>query len=89
MKWIMLFSLFLIVDSFEPAICINCKHFTKRFFDDNKYGKCNLFPREIVNWDHLVDGSSNQPVMDYFYCSTARQSENMCGTKGRFFEKTK
>lgn len=88
MKWF-LFSLFLSVDSFEPAICINCKHFKKRLFDDNKYGKCKLFPREIINWDHLVDGSSNKPVMDYFYCSIARQSENMCGEKGQFFVKKK
>jgi len=85
--FIILFSLFVPIFSFEPRLCINCKHFNKKLFGDNKYGKCDLFPREIINWDYLVDGSNNKPVVDYYYCSTARSSQDMCGEKGFYFVK--
>ena len=88
MKYIvlLLFSLFLQVDSFEPVICINCKHFTKDFFTSNTFGKCKLFPRETNSNVYLVDGKS-APGTDNYYCSTARMSDDMCGIKGRLFEK--
>jgi hypothetical protein len=94
MKFIVLLlsTLLLPIFSFEPIkprLCINCKHFKKTLFDDNKYGKCDLFPREIKNVDYLVDGSSNKPRMDYYYCSTARDSKDLCGRKGLFFVKKK
>lgn len=67
-------------------ICINCKHFTKDFFNSNRFGKCKLFPRETNSNIYLVDGKSN-PQTDNYYCSTARMSDDMCGIKGRLFEK--
>ena len=88
MKFIMLFSLILPIFYLNgEKICINCKHFAKEFFNSNTFGKCKLFPREIINFDYLVDGSNN-PQVEY-YCSTARMSDDMCGVKGRFFEKKK
>jgi hypothetical protein len=86
MKWILLFSLFLLVESFEPVICINCKHFTKEFFNSNTFGKCKLFPKETDSNYYLVDGKSN-PQTDNYYCSTARMSDDMCGVTGKLFEK--
>jgi hypothetical protein len=86
MKWILLFSLFVPIFSFEPKLCIHCKHFTKDFFNSNAFGKCKLFPKETnINY-YLVDGKSNSET-DNYYCSTARISDDMCGTKGIFFEK--
>ena len=86
MKFFILIICLFTVDSFEPVICINCKHFTKDFFNSNTYGKCKMFPRETNSNYYLVDGKSN-PQIDYFYCSTSRYSEDMCGKKGQFFVK--
>ena len=69
----------------EPKLCINCKHFSKTVFDQNKFGKCKLFLRETNRNDYLVDGS--KPEFEYFYCSTARSSDDMCGTDGLLFDK--
>ena len=91
MKLMILFSLLLPILSFKIGkqhLCINCKHFKKDFLSDDKFGKCSLFKKEITNYDYLVDGYSKQ-IKDYYYCSTARQSEDMCGKKGILFEKKK
>ena len=86
MKWILLCCSFLSILAFEPVLCINCKHFTKDFFTSNTFGKCKLFPREKNSNYYLVDGKST-PETDNYYCSTARTSDDMCGTKGLFFVK--
>jgi len=90
MKRIMIFFyLMLPIIAFqgEPQkLCINCKHFTKEFFNTNKYGKCKSFTKVTDSNVYLVDGKSN-PHTDYFYCSTARDSDDMCGIEGYFFEK--
>jgi len=70
-------------------ICIKCKHFKNELFISNAFGKCKLFPRETNSNDYLVDGIQKTPNTDYFYCSTARMSEGMCGEKGRLFVKKK
>ena len=57
-------------------LCMNCKHFKNQFFSDKKFGKCALFPRERTDY-YLVDGSS--PDVDNYYCSTAREFDEMCG----------
>jgi len=85
----MLFSLILPLYAFqgEPLkICKNCKHFTKEFFNSNTFGKCKLFPIETDSNSYLVDGKT-KPGTDYYYCSTARGSDDMCGQEGFFFQK--
>lgn len=84
----MLLSLLLPMYAFqgEPQkLCMNCKHFKKSFLQENRFGKCSLFPRETNGNDYLVDGTKSK--MDYYYCSTARISEDMCGLDGYFFAK--
>jgi hypothetical protein len=70
----------------KPKLCFECKHFKKDFFITNKFGKCILFPR-IENDYFFVDGIKNTKKDDYFYCSTARRVDNMCGKEGVFYEK--
>jgi hypothetical protein len=71
----------------EPQkLCIHCKHYTKDFLQEKRFGKCKLFPREIKNINYLVDGSKPDPQKNH-YCSTARDSDDMCGIEGFFFEK--
>jgi len=71
----------------EPQkISKNCKYFTKDFFTSNTFGKCKLFPRETDGNYYLVDGKT-KPGTDYYYCSTARESDDMCGKEGFFFQK--
>jgi len=77
------------VFSFEgdkQKLCMNCKYFKKNFLSDNKFGKCSLFPREETTTYYLVDGSPNRPE-DYYYCSTAREYDSMCGKTGTLFIK--
>jgi hypothetical protein len=91
MKLILMLSLLLPLYAFqgEPQkLCIHCKHFTKDFFNSNTFGKCKSFPKETDSNYYLVDGKPN-PQIDLYYCSTARMSDDMCGTEGYFFEKKK
>jgi hypothetical protein len=92
MKWILLCCSILSIFAFEkvtPKLCINCKHFKKDIFTDNTFGKCKLFPKKIDNSNYLVDGVRKKTKPDYFYCSTARDFEEMCGKNGNFFLKKK
>jgi hypothetical protein len=71
----------------EPQkLCIHCKHFTKDFCNSNAFGKCKSFPKETDSNYYLVDGKT-KPGTDYYYCSTARGSDDMCGKEGYFFQK--
>ena len=71
----------------EPKLCINCKSFKKDFFSDNQFGKCSLFQKESYSINYLVDGKRTIPKNEYYYCSTARGSDDMCGKDGLLFEK--
>jgi hypothetical protein len=71
----------------KPNLCINCKFFKKDFFlTPNSFGKCYLFPRQDENKDYLVDGTK-YINNDYYYCSTSRSIESMCGEKGKQYIK--
>lgn len=67
-------------DKLELPLCINCKHFinhkTNYPFDDipndSLYGKCSIFGKI-----DLVTGEK-----EYFYASTCRSLEHLCGEKG-------
>lgn len=68
-----------------PKLCVNCKYFTKNFFNKNEYGKCFLFPKEIDNDNYFVTGKL-ESKLDYYYCSTARTNKNMCDKEGKYYE---
>lgn len=70
----------------KPKLCINCKHFISDT-DDNKYGKCGLFPRNKSDNYSLVNGIINKEDIDYYYCETARTYTDMCGENGDFHKR--
>ena len=67
------------LNTLKPKLCINCKFYKKFPFIGNEFGKCALFVRPTDKY--LVDG-----ITDHYYCAIARQSENMCGKEGKFYE---
>ena len=88
MKYIfaILCSIFLPVFSLNeitPKFCINCKFFKKKFGSDDKYAKCLLFTNIQYDKDYLVTGLKH---IDYYFCSTARDCDNMCGKEGKMFK---
>jgi len=68
----------------NEKFCKNCKFFKKDFFTETKYGHCSHFPNEPSNY--LVDGYKDESPTSYFYCSTARSSDYMCGPEGKYYE---
>lgn len=71
----------------KPKLCIDCKFYTKGVFTSSEYGKCLLFPKEKENDYFLVNGNKNNDEVEYYYCSTARNSQRICGEEGKFYEK--
>ena len=74
----------------KPKLCKDCAFFTKDFFTTNKFGKCALFPKDEykpTNKYYLVDGMKVVNNVDYYFCATARECENMCGMEGKLYKK--
>jgi len=92
MKYIftLLSILFLQVLSFneiKPKLCLNCKHFITDNLD-SKFGKCSLFiEKEKFNFYTLVNGISENTDIEYHYCATVRNSEDMCGKEGKMHKR--
>ena len=93
MKYIfsLLSVLFLQVLSFnviKPKLCINCKYFITDN-DNGKFGKCSLFTKEenVNNYYMLVNGISENKIIEYHYCRTSRQIETMCGKEGKMYKR--
>ena len=81
--------LFLPILSFKeikPKLCINCKYFITDNNND-KFGKCSLFPKEANNIFLLVNGIHEEKNIEYHYCSVTRDVENMCGKEGKMYKK--
>ena len=72
------------LNTVKPKLCIHCKYFIPNVISD-KYGKCNLFPREENEVYKLVDG--NDMNDDYYYCSVVRNYKELCGKEGTFYKK--
>jgi len=73
----------------EPKFCIDCKFYKKEFFSFSEFGKCSKFLFYDDNDYFLVNGKTNWNLDKYYYCSTARKSESMCGKEGQYYEKRK
>ena len=67
----------------KPKICINCKYFIPDN-DNGKFGKCSFFPRRENNINFLVNGINEE---NYYYCSTSRNTKDMCGEEGKYYKK--
>jgi hypothetical protein len=87
-----MYHIFLIVcsivfaNAIEPKFCINCKYFKKDFFKLDEFAKCQAFPIIPDNNDYLVTGIEKKQIIDYHYCSTARNFDSMCGQEGKKYE---
>jgi len=69
-------------------LCVNCKFFVKEFMKDNVYGKCALFTKTDKNVNYLVTGIHDN-TDEYYYCSTARTYDDMCGEEGKKYIRRK
>lgn len=86
MKWLLL-TLFALTHALTPKLCIRCKYFIANRKVGIEFGKCNAFPKvTFIDTNYLVTGKTIYKE-DYWYCSTARQHDNLCGTNGTRFEK--
>lgn len=89
MKYVLAFicSMILPIFSLKQSItklCVNCKNFLPdKESDIYIYGRCSLFP--ILRKEEDLE----QQAPEYYYCSTSRNSENMCGKKGKYYKKKK
>jgi hypothetical protein len=88
MNYIILFlcSIFLPIISskqIKPKLCIQCKHFIPDK-GNGEFGKCSFFPRAECKINYLVNGENKG---EYYYCSTARSSNNMCSEEGKYYKK--
>jgi len=79
--------LFLLTTSlaFKPRLCIQCKHFKKAFFSEDKFGKCALSPRVIEDDNYEVTGIVIAEKIDHRFCSIERRYGE-CGVEGKLFE---
>ena len=72
------------VSSYEKY-CVNCKYFVKNPFCKDTFGKCSAFRKNIENYqklDYLVSGKQK---IEYKFCSTAREDEDLCGKEGKMY----
>ena len=73
----------------KPKLCVNCKFFMKEsFFTPDAYSKCVKFSF-IDHDDFFVNGIKRPETKQYYYCSTARNFDHMCGNEGKKFEEKK
>jgi len=81
-------------NSMKPKLCVNCKFFKNEYIIFNRFGKCSLFPKDEEPIDKndihfLVDGTKNIKEIEYYFCSTARNYDDMCGKEGKRFQQKK
>uniref|UniRef100_A0A6C0EE05 Uncharacterized protein n=1 Tax=viral metagenome TaxID=1070528 RepID=A0A6C0EE05_9ZZZZ len=70
----------------KPKLCVNCKFFMKEsFLTPDAYSKCTKFSF-IDHDDFFVNGIKRPETKRYYYCSTARNFDHMCGIEGKKFE---
>jgi len=69
----------------NPKLCINCKYFITDN-DTGKFGKCSFFPKKDIKINYLVNGINSINKNEYYYCSTSRDTNDMCGEEGKYHE---
>lgn len=80
-----IFLLIIVSEAIQP--CTQCKFFKKNFWTDPTFGKCTLFSKPVEDDNFFVTGIQTPKKMDYYYCSTARTLDSMCGNDGTFYQK--
>ena len=74
--------------SSEKKYCVNCKYYVRNPFCKDTFGKCAAFRKttDSNEIDYLISGKEK---IEYKYCSTARENENLCGKEGKmYFERS-
>jgi len=88
-----IFHFFSAVDSYKPTFCINCKHFFIKpdgFSQKEEFGLCKKYPKmEKNDSNYLVTGKKEKEEKEYYYCSTSRKHDHMCGPEGKDYIKKK
>ena len=86
--------------SLKYKFCNECKYFlNSNNNNNNEYAKCSFFERpesieEKIKKDNqlikFLVTKQNKPLLDsipdYYYCSTARSIESMCGIDAKYFD---
>ena len=78
------------VKKIQPKFCVNCKYFMPSG-TGNEYGKCimfPMFPTGTSNPKFLVTGNP-VTIDNYYYCSTARSSSDLCGELAKKYKKVR
>jgi len=70
----------------KPKLCVSCKHFIPDK-NNNKFGKCSLFPIREPNDYFLVNGINEDKIIDYNFCSVVRTHNSMCGNEGKLHKR--
>lgn len=76
-----------------PRICKNCKYFIPdiSYSGSTEYSKCMVFNKTttLSNAKYLVTGVDDGPkvLVEYSYCSTARDLDHMCGAEGKKYKR--
>ena len=68
----------------STKFCVNCKHFME-VGSSPLFAKCALFPKDYDK-SYLVSGTKSISE-SFYYCSTARQQESLCGEEGKMFKR--
>jgi hypothetical protein len=74
----------------QKKLCINCKYFIpdKNWFSSTQeFAKCAKFMKKNYDVNHLISGKVLVQHDEYYYCSTARESDSMCGITGNNYVK--
>jgi len=73
----------------KSKLCFNCKFYQKPFSKliDNEFGKCSLFIIDNDNNTYFLMNRNKVNNIEYTYCATARKYNDMCGEKGKLYEK--
>jgi len=67
----------------NPKFCINCKYFIPDI-NTGEFGKCSFFKKKENKIHFLVTNITQE---EYYFCSTARDANDMCGEEGKHYKK--
>lgn len=91
MNYKSLLLFFFITKSYESLrvstnkFCKNCRFYIEDL-KDPQYSKCYRFPKIDNTDNYLVTGIESDKNTEFYYCSTARMSDLLCGEEGKKYE---
>jgi hypothetical protein len=70
-------------------LCSNCKYFIPALSNNITFVRCRRFPYIIKYYYYLANGGHYpEGETTYYFSSTARSSDLLCGPSGKFYNKT-